>query len=89
MVMESFLGVKCCGFSKHHAEEIKETFARYYPYVEIDTQDQKEILELLRHDKKNKSGRINFVLLEAISKPKIDVEVPQELFAKAFEFYGS
>lgn len=89
MVMESFLGVKCCGFSKHHAEEIKETFARYYPYVEIDTQDQKEIIELLRHDKKNKSGRINFVLLEAISKPKIDVEVPQELFAKAFEFYGS
>jgi 3-dehydroquinate synthase len=44
---------------------------------------------LLRHDKKNKAGRINFVLLKAIGQPDIDVEVPQELFEEAFEFYQS
>jgi len=29
------------------------------------------------------------VLLKAIGTPDIDIEVPQELFLKAFEFYAS
>ena len=89
MVMEAYLGVSCCSFSNVAAEEIKKTFAQFYPPVEIDAQDREGILELLRHDKKNKAGRVNFVLLKSIGVPEIDVEVPQELFTQAFEFYGS
>ena len=89
MVMEAYLGVSCCSFSNVAAEEIKKTFAQFYPHVEIDAQDREGILELLRHDKKNKAGRVNFVLLKSIGVPEIDVEVPQELFTQAFEFYGN
>lgn len=89
MVMEAYLGVSCCSFSNVAAEEIKKTFAQFYPPVEIDAQDREGILELLRHDKKNKAGRVNFVLLKSIGVPEIDVEVPQELFSQAFEFYGN
>lgn len=89
MVMEAYLGVSCCSFSNVAAEEIKKTFAQFYPSVEIDAQDREGILELLRHDKKNKAGRVNFVLLKSIGVPEIDVEVPQELFTQAFEFYGN
>jgi 3-dehydroquinate synthase len=89
MVMEAYLGVSCCNFSNVAAEEIKKTFAQFYPPVEIDAQDREGILELLRHDKKNKAGRVNFVLLKSIGVPEIDVEVPQELFSQAFEFYGN
>ena len=89
MVMEAYLGVSCCSFSNVAAEEIKKTFAQFYPPVEIDAQDREGILELLRHDKKNKAGRVNFVLLKSIGVPEIDVEVPQELFTQAFEFYGN
>lgn len=89
MVMEAYLGVSCCSFSNIAAEEIKKTFAQFYPPVEIDAQDREGILELLRHDKKNKAGRVNFVLLKSIGVPEIDVEVPQELFTQAFEFYGN
>ena len=64
-------------------------FQTFYPKVTLTTEDQVAILNLLRHDKKNKGGRINFVLLKAIGEPDVDVEVPQELFAKAFEFYQS
>ena len=89
MVMEAYLGVSCCSFSNVAAEEIKKTFAQFYPPVEIDAQDREGILELLRHDKKNKADRVNFVLLKSIGVPEIDVEVPQELFTQAFEFYGN
>ena len=89
MVMEAYLGVSCCSFSNVAAEEIKKTFAQFYPPVEIDAQDREGILELLRHDKKNKAGRVNFVLLKSIGVPEIDVKVPQELFTQAFEFYGN
>jgi 3-dehydroquinate synthase len=39
--------------------------------------------------KKNNGSGINFVLLENIGKPRIDVNVKQELFYKAFDFYDT
>ena len=89
MVLESYLATHCSGLGKSAAVEIKETFDKFYSKVNITTEDRVSILNLLRHDKKNKAGRINFVLLKAIGEPDIDVEVPQELFGKAFEFYRS
>jgi 3-dehydroquinate synthase len=89
MFLEAFLANKCSGLKDAVAAEIKHTFKSFYPIITISSEDQKAIVDLLRHDKKNKAGRINFVLLKAIGQPDIDVEVPQELFAKAFEFYQS
>ena len=89
MILEAYLATHCSGLAKILAEEIKKTFVTFFPKVIISTTDQNGILELLRHDKKNKAGRINFVLLKAIGVPHIDVEVPQALFSKAFEFYHS
>jgi len=45
------------------------------------------MLELLKYDKKNSHGIVKFALLEALGKPKIDVEVPLELLEQAFEDY--
>jgi len=89
MVLEAFLSIECSGLKLNTAEEIKRTFRRFYPKVEITNSDIESILALLRIDKKNKAGKVNFVLLKAIGTPDIDIEVPQELFLKAFEFYAS
>ena len=89
MVLEAYLATKCSGLKAATANEIKYTFKSFYPIITISSEDQKAIIDLLRHDKKNKAGRINFVLLKAIGQPDIDVEVPQELFAEAFAFYQS
>lgn len=89
MILEAFLSIHCSSLSSTTAQKIKEIFQTFYPKVTLTTEDQVAILDLLRHDKKNKGGRINFVLLKAIGEPDVDVEVPQELFAKAFEFYQS
>ncbi|MDB2342768.1 3-dehydroquinate synthase [Flavobacteriaceae bacterium] len=89
MVLEAYLSIECCGLSPEEAKEIKLVFQQFYPQVEIKEEDVEAILALLRHDKKNKAGRINFVLLTKIGIPATDVQVPQELFQKAFDFYAS
>jgi len=89
MVLEAYLSIECCGLSPEEAKEIKLVFQQFYPQVEIKEEDVEAILALLRHDKKNKAGRINFVLLTKIGIPAIDVQVPQDLFQKAFDFYAS
>ncbi|MGA0896398.1 MAG: 3-dehydroquinate synthase [Flavobacteriaceae bacterium] len=88
MVLEAYLSSVCCGLSSLEAEEIKRVFAYFFPKVDIEKEDQMGILALLRHDKKNSAGRINFVLLNAIGSPKIDIVVSEEHFTKAFEFYS-
>jgi len=89
MVLEAYLSIECCGLRPEEAKEIKIAFQQFYPQVEIKKEDVDAILALLRHDKKNKAGRINFVLLTKIGIPAIDVQVPQVLFQKAFNFYAS
>ena len=89
MVLEAYLATHCSGLSKSIAEEVKETFDKFFPKVDICAEDQTAILDLIRHDKKNKAGRVNFVLLKAIGEPDVDVSVPQEFFSKAFQFYHS
>ena len=89
MVLEAYLSIECCGLRPEEAKEIKIVFQQFYPKVEIKKEDVDAILALLRHDKKNKAGRINFVLLTKIGIPAIDVQVPQDLFQKAFDFYAS
>ena len=85
--MEAFLSVALCGLSKDALEEIRVTFNAIYPKVEISAEAQTQMLELLKYDKKNSHGIVKFALLEALGKPKIDVEVPLELLEQAFEDY--
>jgi 3-dehydroquinate synthase len=89
MVLEAFLSIHCCDLKPTDAAAIKAGFKRYYPLVSFSNEDVNAILNLLRHDKKNKAGRVNFVLLKSIGQPQMDVEVPQELFLKAFEYYSA
>jgi 3-dehydroquinate synthase len=39
------------------------------------------------HDKKNKKGKVMFVLLQNIGEARYDVQVEKELILEAFEYY--
>ena len=60
-----------------------------YKKVDILDMDINPIIELLKYDKKNEHGNINFVLLEAIGKPKLDCLVDDNLIHESFKFYNS
>ena len=87
MVLEAYLSNKLSGLDIHHLEDIKSTFLERYKKVEFSDSDIEAIVSLLKFDKKNTHGNINFVLLKAIGETEIDCRVPNELFKKAFAYY--
>ncbi|WP_299362337.1 3-dehydroquinate synthase [Winogradskyella sp.] len=89
MLLEAYLSMKATGLSKKEFEDIEKGILKTFSKVEISTGDQKIIMDLLMHDKKNSHGKVKFVLLEAIGHPKINCEVSNSLVLEAFENYNS
>lgn len=88
MILEGYFSHELKGLSKLSLQEIKETFLKHFGRVTFDAQDIKAILKLLKYDKKNSHGDVNFVLLQEIGTALIDIKVPNNLFAKAFAYYA-
>lgn len=87
MVLATYLSVKELGFSMEKCDEVKAVLGEYFRKQEFTYEEITDICQLMRFDKKNVSGNVHFVLLEAIGKPKIDCIVPYEEIYKAFEYY--
>ena len=89
MILESYISTKICALATDDLETITEGILKTFSKVDITIDDQKIIIDLLKHDKKNSHGIVKFVLLEAIGKPKIDCVVSNELILEAFEYYSA
>lgn len=87
MILESYISSELLGFPKPDLEQITKVIREIYSPVLFEKTDYNSIIDLLKYDKKNEHGNINFVLLEAIGKPKIDCLVDNTLILKAFEYY--
>jgi 3-dehydroquinate synthase len=87
MILECYLSNKLLDFPMADLEHIKTTILKGFRKADIASVDYEPIIELLKYDKKNEHGNINFVLLEQIGKPKIDCLVDNALIIKAFEYY--
>ncbi|WP_422859826.1 3-dehydroquinate synthase [Flagellimonas sp. S174] len=88
MILEGYLSHELKGLSMLSLEDIKTTFLKHFDKVDFTEEDIKIIVELLKHDKKNTHGNINFVLLQDIGSSVLDVKVPTHLFEKAFAYYN-
>lgn len=87
MVLEAYLSHKLTGLSKIELDEIKGQLKKRFKAVDFSEIEIETILELLKHDKKNEHGNINFVLLSRIGNAVIDITVTQELLKAAFTYY--
>ncbi len=87
MVLAAYLSTQLTGLSSDKSLQIRDILNSIYLKIEFDKTDILKIMKLLKHDKKNEAGRVNFVLLKDIGKPVIDKEVPDDLIYKAFDFY--
>lgn len=88
MVLATFISHKLLGFPEGKLTTITSTIKRIYGHVNFSSEDINTIIELLKFDKKNTHGNINFVLLEDIGKTKIDCQVPNDLILEAFAYYA-
>ncbi len=89
MILACYISTELVGFPKQLTNDIKRLFIDYYGKVTINENEYDPIMELLKYDKKNNHGNINFVLLEAIGKPKIDCLVDDAIIINAFKYYAS
>lgn len=89
MILECYLSTELLGFSKTDLEQITNVILSIYKPVAIDPNDYEPIMELMKYDKKNEHGNINFVLLESIGKPKINCLVDNSLIVNAIGYYRS
>ncbi|AVR46277.1 3-dehydroquinate synthase [Christiangramia fulva] len=87
MILETFISVKQTGFPSEKLDNINSVIKNIYGKHQFNDSDIEEISQLMKFDKKNAHGKINFVLLEDIGKPVIDREVDQANITMAFEYY--
>lgn len=86
-VLATYISSELLGFPKEKMEEIKRTILSVYDKIEINKEDIPHIINLLKFDKKNAYGKINFVLLRDIGKHAVDIEVDNNLISASFDFY--
>lgn len=89
MVLAAYLSHHLAGFSEENMWDVKRVIQEIYPQIIIENSDIEPIIELMKYDKKNSHGSVNFVLLKDLGVHKIDVTVDKKLILKAFEFYQS
>ncbi len=89
MIMELYISTQLTGFPKEKALEIKELFIKYYGKIAIEESDYAPIMDLLKYDKKNSHGNINFVLLKDIGVTKIDCLVEESIIVESFRYYDA
>jgi len=87
MILEAYLSNQLTGLDIGHLQDVKSTFLERYKKVDFNDTDIAAILSLLKFDKKNTHGNINFVLLKTIGETEIDCQVPDEFLKKSFAYY--
>lgn len=88
MVCESYLSHRVLDFSKQKAIKVKNLIGSIYRKVSIEAKDYEPIIDLLKHDKKNRRGKINFVLLYDFGEFKLNCEIDHKLLVESVEFYN-
>lgn len=87
LILECYISHKLLGFQLEKLQNVKETILKLFPIIEFTKRDIDEIIELMKFDKKNTHGNINFVLLEDIGKHKLDCQVNNNIIKDAFHYY--
>jgi 3-dehydroquinate synthase len=89
MVAECYISTKLFDFPKAELKKIKQMMLSIYGETQILEEDFEGILALLKHDKKNVGGHVNFVLLNALEEVKIDCKASTEMIVDSVKYYTS
>ena len=87
IILETYLSFLKIGFDYEVANDIKMHIHKHFGLIEFSDSDISEIINLLKHDKKNSDDKPMFVLLENLGKPLINQTVIDREIMKAFKFY--
>jgi 3-dehydroquinate synthase len=89
MIAESYISSISNRFSKTELEEVSAFLIRHFGYVEINALADHRLIELMRHDKKNIQGELNFTLLNKIGASDVNKIADASLVKEALGYYRS
>ncbi len=89
IICESWLSQRKGKLSSSRLEEISGFLTRHYPFWRFDDIDFHRLLEIMRHDKKNRDGSIRFTLLDDPGSPRTDCDCTADEIREALRFYLS
>ena len=78
MLSALYLSEKYCGLNHQITSDYKDLYAENFNRFDLNGIPVEELMEIMRHDKKNEGGDIRFVLIEDYGKPVYDVVVKPE-----------
>ena len=81
------LAAKLFDFPLPLTEELKSFVNSFYGKVTIEPDELTAIIDLMQYDKKNVSGKVNFVLLDSLEKCQMDVQVNPDLVKEGLLYY--
>ena len=86
LVGELFLSVKLKGFPQEKMRQTVSFINEYYGRFPFACKDYDRLYELMRHDKKNAGGTINFTLLSDVGNICLDCHAGKDLLYEMFDF---
>ena len=89
MVCETYLSHKVLNLSYEKMKRVKSLIESLYEKISIQEEDHDSIFDLLKHDKKNTNGQVNFVLLNDFEDFKFDCKITNKLLKESIHFYIS
>ncbi len=87
MVIELYYSSRKFDFPMLYTDELKLFVNDFYGKVPIEDQDIPKIIDLMKYDKKNVSGKVNFVLLDTLEHCKLDVQLSADMIRDGVDFY--
>lgn len=87
IIGELYLSITKCGFPTTQARQTINFIREHYHLLPITCDDYNELIEFMRHDKKNMSGVINFTLLSGIGEVQVNQTASIEEIKEALDFF--
>lgn len=87
LVCELYLSCVKTGFPIDRLRQVAAFVREHYGRITYTCDDYAELLRLMRHDKKNTAGHINFTLLADLGEVRIDQIATEKEITEALDFY--
>lgn len=88
MVIELYYSSKLFDYPISEIKSLKDFVIRYYGKVSIYSSDYDAIIDLMKYDKKNVNGLVNFILLKNIEEFAFDVQIDNNLLLEGLNYYN-
>jgi len=87
IICELYLSCIHCGFPTDKMRSTVNYIRENYGMLDITCEDYPALIQLMKHDKKNTSGSINFTLLKDIGNICINQTISEDDIQEALDFY--